>query len=121
MIKMIAVCYRNPELTREEFRHHYDTQHVPLVKSLMGGNLTRYVRNYVCDGGTDFDVGNAPEYDCITEFYFPDAEAFKRAVAAVESPENAPAVRADEKRFLDVSRLEMTIVVEEERTDGMPS
>jgi len=121
MIKMIAVCYRKPGLTREQFRHHYDTQHVPLVKSLMGENLTRYVRNYVNEGGTDFDVGKAPEYDCITEFYFADAEAFKRAVAAIESPENAPRVRADEQAFLDVSRLEMAIVQEADRTDGVPS
>ena len=121
MIKMIAVCYRKPGLTREQFRHHYDTKHVPLVKGLMGDNLERYVRNYVIDGGTDFDVGKAPEYDCITEFFFTDKDAFARAIAAVESPENAPTVRADEKSFLDVGRLEMTIVEEFERTDGTTS
>ena len=118
MIKFVALLYRKPGMTREEFRRHYDTSHVPLVKGLMGDNLMHYIRNYTTDASTEFDVGVPPEFDCITEFHYKDMAAFKRAVAAIEDPKNAPAVRADEKRFLDVSRVQMAIVEVADNTDG---
>jgi len=119
MIKMIAVLNRKPGLSFEEFRRHYETSHVPLVKGLMGDNLLQYVRNYSGDAANPFPVGPGADFDCVTEFHFPDQAAFERAVAAVEHPDNAPAVRADEARFLDTDRVKIAMVEVSTRTDGV--
>ena len=118
MYKMVCVLYRKPGMTHEEFRRHYDTSHAPLVKSLMGDNLLRYVRNYSSGMSGPSPVGEAPTFDCITEFHFADKAAFDRAFAVVEHPDNAPKVRADEKRFLDIDRVQVAIVEEFDHTDG---
>jgi uncharacterized protein (TIGR02118 family) len=110
MIKFVAVLYRKPGMSVEDFRHHYESSHAPLIKRLMGDDLLGYIRNYA-QAGTPFDVGEAqPAFDCITEFHFADQAAFDRAVAAVEHPDNAPSVRADEARFLDVGRVQPAVV-----------
>lgn len=112
MIKMIAILTRRPGLTIEQFRNHYEDSHVPLVSRLMGRDLQAYVRNYRNDEGNPFPVGAGADFDCITEFHFADEAAFKRAVAAIEHPDNAPSVRADEAAFLDVERVKVAIVDE---------
>lgn len=119
MIKMMAIVRRKNGMSFEDFRRHYETRHVPLVKGLMGDNLTRYIRNYVTKEANPFDIGPGSDFDCITEFYFPDKGALERAVAAIESPENAPTVRADEARFLDTGNVQICFVEESDRIDGV--
>ena len=119
MKKMIAVLKRKPGMSFEDFRTYYDTRHVPLVKGLMGDNLINYVRNYV-DSDSPFAVGVKLDFDCVTEFHFVDDAAFERAVKAVEHPDNAPKVRADELNFLDMSYTKVAIVNVHDRTDGKP-
>jgi len=118
MIKMMALLFRKPGMSVEDFRDHYETRHVPLVKSLMGDDLVRYVRNYA-GAGTPFAVGEErPGFDCITEFHFADRAGYERAIASCEHPDNAPAVRADEARFLDMPRIQVSVVEVRDRTDG---
>lgn len=119
MAKMIAILSRKPGMSFEDFRHHYETSHVPLVKRLMGADLTDYVRNYRNAEGNPFPVGPGAEFDCMTEFHFADQAAFERAVGAIEHPDNAPLVRADEAKFLDTSRVLIAMVDVATRTDGV--
>lgn len=116
---MIAILNRLPGMSFDSFKEHYETSHVPLVKNLMGDNLRHYIRNYRNDAGNPFPVGPGAAFDCVTEFHFHDQAAFERAVAAVEHPDNAPRVRADEASFLDSSRVLISVVDVATRTDGV--
>jgi uncharacterized protein (TIGR02118 family) len=116
---MIAILSRRPDISFETFRHHYETSHVPLVKALMGDSLSAYVRNYRNARANPFPVGPGAEFDCVTEFHFADEAAFRTAVAAIEHPDNAPLVRADEAKFLDTGRVLIAMVDVATRTDGV--
>lgn len=118
-MKMIAILSRRADISFDQFRHHYETSHVPLVKRLMGDDLLHYVRNYRSAEGNPFPVGPGAEFDCVTEFHFADEAGFKRAVAAIEHPDNAPLVRADEAKFLDTARVLIAMVDVATRTDGV--
>jgi len=116
MIKMIAVLTRRPNLTREQFRDHYENVHVPLIKGIMGDDLLHYVRNYTQRKGPA-SVGHEPGFDCVTELHFADKATFDRAIGIIEEPENARRARADEASFLDMSKVQIAVVETETRVD----
>lgn len=118
MIKMIAILKRKPGMTMEEFKRHYDTSHVPLVSGIMGKYLKAYVRNY-SDGASPFPVGKPNEFDCVTEFHYDSMEDLLAAAAEIEKPENAPLVRADELRFLDIDNVVVFVANTRDNRDGV--
>ena len=118
MIKMVAILKRKPGLSFEEFKKHYETSHVPLVSGFMGKHLKAYVRNY-SDGPNPFPVGKPNQFDCVTEFHFDSMEDLMAAAAECEKPENAPLVREDERRFLDIDNVEVFIADTRTRQDGV--
>lgn len=118
MVKMIAILRRKPGMSFEDFKKHYETSHVPLVSGFMGDHLKAYVRNYA-DGPNPFPVGTPNSWDCVTEFHFADMDGLQAAFEAVERSENAPLVRADEKRFLDIDHVEIFIADTRTRQDGV--
>ena len=117
MLKMIAVLKRKSGMSFEEFRTYYETRHVPLVKTLMGDNLTAYIRNYV-NQGSPFPVGTVVDFDCISEFHYRDEVAFEAAVAAIQHPDNAERVRADERNFLDIDQARLCMADVRDGTDA---
>jgi uncharacterized protein (TIGR02118 family) len=69
MIKSITLIKRKPGLSREEFIKYYEEVHVPLSLKHFP-TFRRYVRNYVvAPFGTE-----EPDFDCIMEVWFDDAE-----------------------------------------------
>ena len=117
MLKMIAVLKRRPGMSFEAFQTYYETRHVPLVKSIMRDNLQAYIRNYV-DQGSPFPVGVAVDFDCISEFHYPDQAAFEAAVAAIQHPDNVERIRADERNFLDIDAARLCMVDPRTQTEG---
>lgn len=43
MIKMVAVFRRRQGMSFEAFGRHYETTHVPLIKTLMGDDICLYL------------------------------------------------------------------------------
>jgi len=93
MIRVHAFMVRLPDVSRDEFREHYEDVHVPTALPLLGGT-TRYVRHHVRE-----ELHGAPPFDCMTLFEYPDAATVAAVFARIAGPE-AAAVHADEDTFM---------------------
>jgi len=114
VIKLISVKTRRPDLSREEFRRHYEGRHVPLgLGFLERFRWRKYVRNHVV--GT---LAGAPDFDCLTEFWVASADDRALTREFVQSAE-FQALDEDDRRFLDVTRR-LSFEVEEQLLSGPP-
>lgn len=104
MIKVVILLPRRDGMSQEEFARHARDQHVSLVAALPG--LRRLVVNHVLPD----PHSSPPAYDAVAEDWFDDLAAMGAAFA---SPEGQ-AVLADAPNFLDMSRLQLLVVEEEE-------
>lgn len=93
MIKFVGVVWRKPDLSREDFLRHWQTNHAEVVKKLPG--LRRYVQ-----GPAVTRAGREPVIDGIAELWFDDVESLRAAWRSAAGL----AVREDEKRFIDLER-----------------
>jgi hypothetical protein len=94
MIRVLAFMVRRPDLTRDQFRDHYERTHVPTALPILAGT-THYVRHHIRD-----ELFGKPNFDCMTAFEYRDAAAM-RAVFAKSEGAGGERVRADELRFMD--------------------
>jgi len=104
LVKAILLLHRREGMSVDEFRRYWRASHAPLLVQLPG--LQRLVFNYGQSDGT----GGAAPYDGISEDWFESAEAMQ---AAFSSPAGQ-AVLADVPNFLDPSKIQMTVVEEDE-------
>src|SRR3990172_10600388 len=103
MIKLIAILYKRPDLSREAFWKHWQEKHAPLAAKLPG--LRKYCINpAIALPGS----ASEPPFDGVAELWFDSVEAYRAAFAAPEGQ----AVRADSPNFLDANRSS-SIVAEE--------
>jgi uncharacterized protein (TIGR02118 family) len=104
MVKIMLLLHRRPGTSPDEFRRYWHEQHRPLLERLPG--LQRLVLNDVLPGldGTPADC------DGIAEDWFDSPMAMQAAFA---SPEGQ-AVAADAAAFLDLTRMRILVVSEEE-------
>ena len=109
MLKTIALLKRNTGLSPEQFRKHYEEVHAPLARKLFPF-MRKYVRNFVT-AAPFAPAGKEPRYDCITEEWFDDMDAFKHMMDIYRS-ENGRPLREDEKELFDMTRLEYVFVEE---------
>jgi uncharacterized protein (TIGR02118 family) len=104
VVKVIVLLPRRDGMSQEEFARYAQDQHLPLLVKLPG--LRRLVINRVLPDPTS----PPPDYDAVAEDWFDDLAAMGAAFA---SPEGQ-AVLADAPNFLDMSRLQVLAVEEEE-------
>lgn len=104
MVKALILIGRQEGTAPEAFTRHFDDTHRSLVANLPG--LRRFVINRVLPDPN----GPPPAYDLVAEDWFDDPAAM---AAAFASPEGQ-AVLADAPNFLDLSRLQILVVAEEE-------
>jgi uncharacterized protein (TIGR02118 family) len=90
-------------MTVKEFRAHFASTHVDLLRQLPG--LRRLVVNFALPG-----PDGEPAYDGFGEDWFDSVEAMQQAFG---SPAGQ-AVMADAANFLDMSRLKVVVVNEDE-------
>ncbi len=95
MFSNLALIVRRPDLTRREFRDHYEDIHAPLALPLMQG-LRRYLRNHV---QVALD-GVEPVFDVLSQFTFESVEAAARLQSLLESAAGDP-IHKDEASFMD--------------------
>lgn len=113
MFKIYTVFRRRPDMTRAQFRSYYEDSHVPLALANIGlFGFYKYVRNHVIAAPVD------PGFDCLTEFYFPDAARARQAAELLKTP--AGQLFAEDKpRFIDM-RDHPSFGVEERILAGPP-
>ena len=104
MVKVMIFLSRRPGLSAEAFEEHLRATHLPLVTQMPG--LRRLVINRVRP-----DLSGAPPaWDAIAEDWFASLEAMQ---GALESPQGQ-AVNADGATFLDLSKLQVLVMQEDE-------
>jgi hypothetical protein len=118
MIAIILLLKRKPGMSREQFRHHYETSHVALAKEYVGHLFVDYVRHYV--HGTNVlaedEVGWAAQtdsgYDAITKIVFRDQGTLDEFWRICTDPEVNAILKADEERFLDRPAMRISVCEE---------
>ncbi|KAH8722615.1 hypothetical protein GQ44DRAFT_729488 [Phaeosphaeriaceae sp. PMI808] len=108
-VYMLAV--KAPGITIEEFKDHWDNKHLNLLKEIAGDAYPK-VHNHMYPqkfAGTD-----AYHFDGIGYLEFQSHDDFLRLVSIVEKPENKIRMEADEKLFLDKSKIQMYVLDDKE-------
>lgn len=109
MFKGIALLKRNPGLSPEQFRKHYEEVHAPLALKLVP-TVRKYVRNHITTVAFPPGAGE-PEFDCITEQWFDDVEGFQ-SMMDITASDTGRALREDMERLLDTSKTVYLLVEE---------
>jgi hypothetical protein len=112
MIRVLAFMRRLPGVTRDAFREHYETVHVPIALPFLTGTAG-YVRHHVRE-----EIHGAPGFDCMTRFDYPDGAALKAVFEQTEGPQ-AEVIRRDERTFMDKPAI-VFFPVEEAEGWGTP-
>ena len=105
MIKLIALIYKKPGLSDEEFYQYWKEKHGPLAAKIIPG-LRRYVQNHPVK-----IPGLKYEADGLAELWFDDLDAYKNLRAWRQSDEAKPLLD-DEDKFMDRGRLSRYVVEE---------
>ncbi|HXA54539.1 MAG TPA: EthD domain-containing protein [Solirubrobacteraceae bacterium] len=101
MIKTIAFLKRKAGLSREAFIRYYETRHAPLILSI-APQICDYRRNFLIEAAAILAPGAAaPDFDVVTELWYPDEAAFAAAMTAFTDPVNARRIAADEENLFD--------------------
>ena len=83
MIKSLSLLTRKSELSREEFRRIWESEHAPLVHTVP--QVRRYVLSFVLEEPTRPDVPTqAMNVDAVAELWYDDVAALKAAAASPE-------------------------------------
>lgn len=130
---IILFVTRKPELSPEEFKHHYENVHIPLAQRLCAGNWPfRFTRQYLAritrkgfGGPANPDRpplllrGDAQDidYDCVSEMTFDSEDAFQAFYKRVYDKDVAAKLAADEMTFLELEKTRVVVVGETVSTE----
>ena len=119
---LVAQIKRKATLTPQEFRNHYDTVHVPLLKSLVGPAFPlTHTRHYITRllespfppmRYREGFKGSEIEFDAISIMVFRNAEHFEEFRNVFFQVEVQKTMKEDEERFQD-TEWKMACKVEE--------
>jgi hypothetical protein len=119
MLKAVVLLKKKAGMTQDAFVHHYEHNHVPLVRVLLP-SIGRYVCNYLSDVGNSVSATRqdgaaaapSPYFDVITEIWFDDQNAYDRFISDLNDPTTSKRLQEDEERFLDRSIVQTFNVAE---------
>jgi hypothetical protein len=125
---IILFVTRNPALSPEEFKDHYENVHIPLAQRLCNGNWPfHFTRRYLAritragfGGPSNPDRpplvlrGDAQDidYDCVAEMTFESERAFQAFYRKVYEKDVAAKLAADETAFLEMGKTRIVVVGE---------
>lgn len=125
MPKLLFFLKRKRGITKEQFREHYENNHVLYAQKYIGHLLTGYHRNYPIF--TSLNPSNQPEgkevepydfgYDAITEMRVKDDAALLEIQRIFNDPKIQPILMKDELKFLD--RESIVMIVSDEVDTGV--
>ena len=106
MIKQLTLCTKRPDISHEQCIKHHREIHMPLVKSLLGQSMHRYIAHYVdhtvAKISTDW-TEVPPRWDIVVESWRED-EAWKGLADYFKTPQGRQ-IPEDEKLWLDQGSL----------------
>lgn len=119
---------RKPNLSPEEFKHHYENVHIPLAKRFCANKWPhKFTRQYLAritrkgfGGPANPDRpplllrGDAQDidYDCVSEMTFESEHAFQAFYKRVYEKDVAATLAADETTFLELGKTRVVVVGE---------
>ncbi len=108
MVKLFAVLRRNPEMSVEEFVSHWRDVHGPLIarEPTLARHIVRYEQHV---RHRPDPISGTDGVDGVAVQWFRSLDDF---VGFISEPAYAELVAPDERRFLDVDRLEFVITEE---------
>ena len=109
MVKEMVMLKKKEGISREDFVHKYEEELVPLILKLCP-SIKKYARNYVRTPLTAPDP-KALSFDCITEVWYENMEAFK-AFAQLAMSEKGKVIFDLEGTFMDTSKTVAVLVRE---------
>lgn len=110
--RLLVLTARRQDLTPDQYKHHYENVHIPLLRRLLGDAFPMtQERHYIPrspDGSLETLIGSGDlAYDCITISVFADGEHLQRAVAESNDPEKKAEREEDEAKFLDMTKTKI--------------
>ena len=133
MVKLMIMLKRKSGMSSEDFRHYYETKHVPLGDKYIGHLLVDYKRHYPLAmsafGGNEIGANEKWEggrfqpkqavecgYDVISVYTLRDPADVQEMTKILSDPVVQRTLAEDESRFLDraACRMGMCDVVEGE-------
>jgi len=111
-VKTVAFLKRKPGISHAEFVAYYEGRHAPLILEI-APQICGYRRNYLQTGGAILAPGlDAPDFDVVTELYYPHRRAFDDAMRSFTEPPNAARIASDEENLFDRSKTRFYVVEE---------
>lgn len=112
-VKLIILIKKKDGLSPEDFRHHYETVHVPLCLSVTN-RFASYVRYYVDPKGSSIHpTGNKADFDVVTEASFESQEVYEKFQEDMKlENENENRIAKDEMKFIKREDIQMFVVSE---------
>lgn len=106
MIRLTALLVRNPALTHDEFLRHWHEVHGPLIRDTpsLARHITRYEQHPVAD-----DRGAGSGFDGVAVQWL---ESMDSLFAFVAEPAYAEILAPDERRLLDMPRVQVSFTDE---------
>ena len=109
MFKFTMCLHRKPGMSPEQFHDYWLNQHGPLVRSLAGVlNIRRYVQVHALDlpinEGFRKSRGGPERFDGTAEVWYDTLEEFEAPFRTDAGREAGRKLKADEARFIDLSR-----------------
>jgi uncharacterized protein (TIGR02118 family) len=119
MLKVMTLFLKRPDMTRQQFRDYYEDHHVAMgLAANKHFGFVKYVRNHTVGAHTTPPAQPFLEFDCFSEYTFPDVA---KAVEAQKFmlTEEGKALAQDELNFLDMS-YHPSFAVDESLIAGAP-
>ncbi len=107
MVRLTALLVRNPELTHDEFLAHWHGVHGPLIRNTPA--LARHIVRYEQHPLTDDRGAGVGGYDGVAMQWF---ESMDELFAFIAEPEYADLLAPDERRLLDMDRIQVSFTEE---------
>jgi EthD domain len=109
MFKVMFLIKRQPHLTHEQFREHFERSHAPMAQKYCGHLFSEYRRSYmhvVWCGGDSRQEGSGYglrewQLDLLSEWILPSEDNFNEVIRIMESPDIRRLFEEDEDRFID--------------------
>lgn len=107
MIRLTALLVRHPDLTHDQFVDHWEHVHGPLIRDTpeLARHLLRYEQHPLADDRGAGTVG----YDGVAVQWL---ESIDSLFAFVSEPAYAEVVAPDERRLLDMDRIQVVFTDE---------
>lgn len=105
-VKIIALLAKRSDISRSQFREHYENNHVPLARGVFEG-WPGYVRNHI----DKVCPQQALNFDVLTMFWYRDLLHLQSTVELLNG-ETGQVIRADEHKFMSKATNRYYQVVE---------